>query len=68
MSAATHAEKLAKLREFGDLQGECAAKAKHYAANDRPDLANRFQRASYAAVNARLFMHAALMAEREALA
>lgn len=64
----THAEKMELLRSFGDLQGEMADKARHYAANDQPDLALRFERASYAAVNARTFMQAALMAEREATA
>jgi len=62
----TYADKLAKLRDLGDLQGEMAAKAKNYAAQDNQELALRFERASYAAVNARTFMHAALMAEREA--
>lgn len=55
-----------RLRELGDMQAEMASKAAHYAARDRPELAGRFQRASYAAVNARTLMQAALMAEREA--
>lgn len=62
----TYAEKMERLRELGDMQAEMAEKARHYAANDNPELALRFQRASYAAVNARTFMQAALMAEREA--
>lgn len=62
----THEAKMTVLREFGELQGECARKAASYAAQDRPDLAKRFERASYAAVNARMFIQAALMAEREA--
>jgi hypothetical protein len=61
----TYQDKLAVLRAFSDLQAEMAAKAKHYAAADTLELAMRFSRASYAAVNARMFMHAALMAERE---
>lgn len=64
----TYEQKLAILRDVGDLQGEMAAKAKHYSAADNEALALRFSRASYAAVNARTFMHAALMAEREAKA
>jgi hypothetical protein len=66
MPGLTFQEKLERLRQLGDLQGEMAAKAAHYAARDVPDLALRFQRASYAAVNARLFIQSALMAEREA--
>lgn len=61
----THDEKLARLRDLGEMQAEMAAKAKAYAARDQPELAMRFERASLAAVNARTFMHAALMAERE---
>jgi hypothetical protein len=61
-----YADKMARLRDLGELQGEMAAKAKNYAAQDDQELALRFERASYAAVNARTFMHAALMAEREA--
>ena len=68
MAQLTYQEKLEVLRDFADLQGECAAKAKHYAASDTLELAMRFSRASYAAVNARMFMQAALMAEREAKA
>lgn len=64
----TYAEKMERLRELGDLQAEMADKARHYAAKDQPELALRFERASYAAVNARTFMQAALMAEREATA
>lgn len=64
----THAEKMERLRELGGLQGEMADKARYYAAKDQPDLALRFERASYAAVNARTFIQAALMAEREAAA
>lgn len=58
--------KLGTLRELGDLQGEMAGKARRYRA--RPELGLRFERASMAAVNARMFMQSALMAEREALA
>lgn len=64
----TYAEKMERLRELGDLQAEMANKAWHYAAKDNLELALRFERASYAAVNARTFMQAALMAEREATA
>lgn len=64
----SYADKMAKLRDLGELQGEMSAKAKSYAAQDNQELALRFERASYAAVNARTFMHAALMAEREAQA
>lgn len=62
----TYEDKMERLRELGDLQGEMAAKASNYAARDRPELAGRFERASYAAMNARVLMQAALMAEREA--
>lgn len=58
--------RLDKLREFSDLQGECARKAQIFRMQDRPELAARFDRASLAAVNARMLIHAALMAEREA--
>ena len=58
--------KLERLRELGDLQGEMARKARHY--RDTPELGLRFERASLAAVNARMFMQSALMAEREAIA
>lgn len=61
----TYAEKMERLRELGDLQGEMAAKAAYYAARAVPDLAMRFERASYAAMSARVLMQAALMAERE---
>lgn len=64
----THEEKLAVLRDLGELQGEMAQKAAVYRTQDKPELYMRFERASYAAVNARLFMQAALMAEREASA
>lgn len=64
----TYATKMERLRELGDLQAEMADKARHYAAKDNAELALRFERASYAAVNARTFMQAALMAEREAKA
>lgn len=63
----SHEDKLAVLRELGDLQSEMAEKTRHYRAADRPDLYMRFERASYAAVNARMFIQAALMAEREAV-
>lgn len=68
MNELTHAQKLERLRELGDLQGEMAQKAKLYQARDVPDLALRFERASFAAINARTFIQAALMAEREAQA
>lgn len=64
----TYEDKMERLRELGDLQGEMANKARHFAATDQPELAWRFERASYAAVNARTFIQAALMAEREATA
>lgn len=64
----TYLEKLDLLRQFARLQGEMASKAKHYAARGEVELHLRFERASYAAVNARTFMQAALMAEREATA
>lgn len=64
----TYEEKLDRLRDLGDMQSEMATKATRYRAADKPDLALRFERASLAAVNARTFMHAALMAEREAIA
>lgn len=64
----TYADKLALLRALGDLQGEMAEKARHYKAKDNAELALRFERASYAAINARTFCQAALMAEREAKA
>ena len=60
----TYQAKLEKLRDLGDLQGEMARKAKRY--RDEPELGLRFERASMAAVNARMFMQSALMAEREA--
>lgn len=62
----TYEEKLERLRELGDLQGEMAEKARRY--RDQPELGLRFERASLAAVNARTFMQAALMAERETTA
>lgn len=62
----TYEEKLERLRELGDLQGEMAEKARRY--RDQPELGLRFERASLAAVNARTFMQAALMVEREAIA
>lgn len=68
MSRLTYEEKMERLRQLGDLQGEMANKARRYATQDRPDLSLRFERASYAAVNARTLMQAALMAEREAVA
>lgn len=64
----TFTDKLAQLREFSELQGEMASKASHYAAAGNYELGTRFARASYAAVSARMFMHAALMAEVEAKA
>lgn len=64
----TYSEKLSLLRSLGDLQGEMAEKARHYKAKDHAELALRFERASYAAINARTFCQAALMAEREAKA
>lgn len=64
----TYEEKMERLRELGDLQDEMANKARHFGATDNPELALRFARASYAAVNARMFIQAALMAEREAMA
>jgi hypothetical protein len=64
----TYQEKLDRLRDLGDMQGEMAEKARRYRIQDKPELALRFERASLAAVNARTFMHAALMAEREAIA
>lgn len=63
----THTEKLEVLRSLGELQAEMADKVRYYKAKDRPDLWMRFERASYAAVNARTFVQAALMAEREAI-
>lgn len=64
----TYEAKLERLRELGDLQAEMAEKSRRYRLRDIPALALRFERASMAAVNARMFMQAALMAEREALA
>jgi hypothetical protein len=64
----TYEAKLERLRELGDLQGEMAQKAQRYRTQDKPELALRFERASLAAVTARTFMQAALMAEREAIA
>lgn len=68
MSDLTYMEKLERLRDLGDLQGEMAQKAKLYQVRDVPELALRFERASFAAINARTFIQAALMAEREAQA
>ena len=34
----THEEKLALLRELGDLQAEMAEKTRHYKAKDQPEL------------------------------
>lgn len=65
MTVLTYAEKMERLRQLGDLQAEMAGKAAHYRTRDISELANRFERASYAAVNARVLMQAALMAERE---
>lgn len=62
----THDEKMERLRALGEMQAEMSAKASFYAARDQPELSMRFERASLAAVNARTFMHAAIMAEREA--
>lgn len=62
----TYVEKLDVLRSLGELQAEMADKVRYYKAKDQPDLWMRFERASYAAVNARTFIQAALMAEREA--
>lgn len=62
----TYAEKMDQLKKLGDMQAEMAAKATAYRCKDQEELALRFERASYAATNARMFMHAALMAEREA--
>ena len=62
----TYPEKLELLRALGELQGEMAEKARLYKRNDLPELALRFERASYLALGARTAMQAALMAEREA--
>lgn len=57
-------ERMRKLRELGEFQGVMAVKARFY--RDRaPDLGARFARASFAALNARVLMQAAIMAERE---
>lgn len=63
-----HETKLERLRELGDLQTECAQKAIYWRTKDRPDLALRFERAAYYGANARTFIQAALMAERENVA
>jgi hypothetical protein len=65
MTERTHEQKLAILRDFGDLQAECAQKTRFYRAKDKPELWMRFERASLQAMNARLSIQAALMAERE---
>lgn len=52
------------LEALGGLQGVMATKARFYKESN-PELAARFVRASFAAVNARMLMQAALMAERE---
>ena len=61
-----HEQKLALLRDFSDLQGECSQKAALYNAQGKVDLSRRFHRASLAGVNARMLIHPPLMAEREA--
>jgi len=61
----TYEQKMERLRDLGDMQGEMAAKATAYRAKAQEELAMRFERASLAATNARMLMHAALMAERE---
>lgn len=61
----TYEAKMERLRELGELQGEMAQKGNRYRILNVIDLALRFERASYAAMNARTFMQAALMAERE---
>lgn len=65
MTETDYQARLARLRDLADLQGECAKKASVYRMRDRPELAARFDRASLAAVNARMLIHAAIMAERE---
>lgn len=64
----TYADKMEILRSLGDLQEECAIKAKAFQRREDQSLALRFERASLQAVGARMAIHAALMAEREALA
>jgi hypothetical protein len=54
------------LRELGDVQADCAARAKRYVAEGKPDLAKRFQRAALYGSNARTFIQAAYMAAHEA--
>lgn len=58
-------ERMDTLRAMGALQGECAAKARIYR-ETAPELAERYRRASFAAIGARLAMQAAIMAEHEA--
>lgn len=53
------------LRELGAMQADCAAKARQYQAEGKPDLAKRFERAAFYGSNARTFMQAAYMAEGE---
>jgi hypothetical protein len=64
VDANAHAARLATLRDLGALQGVMAVKARFYKERE-PELAARFARASYAAINARMLIQAALMAERE---
>lgn len=58
-------ERMATLTAIGKLQGECAVKAQLYRETD-PLLADRFNRASFAGMGARVAIHAAIMAEHEA--
>lgn len=53
------------LRELGDLQNDCAEKAKRYRITGEADLALRFERAALYGSNARTFIQAAYMAELE---
>lgn len=58
-------DRMATLTAMGKLQGECAAKARLYR-DTAPELAERYNRASFAGIGARLAMQAAIMAEHEA--
>lgn len=61
----TYEEKRQALRLIGELQGECAVKARDYKRDGFPELAARFERASFTSASAHLLIQAALMAERE---
>jgi hypothetical protein len=52
------------LRLLGQFQTHCATKAQQYRGT-HAELSQRFERASFAAMNARVFGLAAVMAERE---